>query len=398
VPADPIVASSSRPSPEGVLGAALAWWLRPKAQPAGRPATSPPAVVPPPAGLAAVDRLPTDRTRTWLGPPYWANRLQDWRLSRGRLECVAASGPMRTRTVAVLTRELVGAALTGGIALVSSSAEADGGARHWFAGLGTAGAKAAERPERAEGLVLGALYTLNGPVLKLTTQLFPIGDGDPPEVRLQTRREGGGWEDAGVAPVGPGFAAAFRIPDWDAGAERRYRVLWGAGTAEEQAFEGDRGRRPGRRRRAAGRAAGLRHPQLPAPERGQRRPRPAGRVAPAGAVHRAQPLLPLRQAGRRAPPPPPAAAGRRGRPVLRAPADHQGARPRAHPGRAVPLVPVAVGVPRPDPLGAHGGAGRRPRRLPPQPVGQRRRPAPGGDYRQGGYIHPAAWVNLVQRI
>jgi hypothetical protein len=90
-----------------VLGAALAWWLRPKAQPAGRPATSPPAVVPPPAGLAAVDRLPTDRTRTWLGPPYWANRLQDWRLSRGRLECVAASGPMRTRTVAVLTRELV---------------------------------------------------------------------------------------------------------------------------------------------------------------------------------------------------------------------------------------------------------------------------------------------------
>jgi len=52
-------------------------------------------------------RRPTDRTRTWLGPPYWANRLQDWRLSRGRLECVAASGPMRTRTVAVLTRELV---------------------------------------------------------------------------------------------------------------------------------------------------------------------------------------------------------------------------------------------------------------------------------------------------
>ena len=25
-------------------------------------------------------------------------------------------------------------------------------------------------------------------------------------------------------------------------------------------------------------------------------------------------------------------------------------------------------------------------------------PAPGGDYRQGGYLHPAAWVNLVQRV
>ena len=55
---------------------------------------------------AAAGRLPTDRTRTWLGPPYWANRLQDWRLHQGRLECVAATGPMRTRTVAVLTREL----------------------------------------------------------------------------------------------------------------------------------------------------------------------------------------------------------------------------------------------------------------------------------------------------
>ena len=61
-----------------------------------------------PAGLAPVDQaVPTDRTRTWLGPAYWANRLQDWRLHQGRLECVAATGPMRTRTVAVLTRELV---------------------------------------------------------------------------------------------------------------------------------------------------------------------------------------------------------------------------------------------------------------------------------------------------
>ena len=41
--------------------------------------------MPPPAGLAAIDRLPTDRTRTWLGPPYWANRLQDWRLHQGRV-------------------------------------------------------------------------------------------------------------------------------------------------------------------------------------------------------------------------------------------------------------------------------------------------------------------------
>jgi alkaline phosphatase D len=89
-----------------VAGALLAWRLWPRARPAGRPGP-PPAVVRPPGGLEPVEAVPTDRTRTWLGPPWWANRLQDWRLHQGRLEWVAATGPMRTRTVAVLTRELV---------------------------------------------------------------------------------------------------------------------------------------------------------------------------------------------------------------------------------------------------------------------------------------------------
>ena len=109
---------------------------------------------------------------------------------------------------------------------------------HGFAGLGTAGAKVARRPERAEGPVLGTLYTLNGPVLKLTAQLLPVGDSDPREVHLQLRRPDGGWEDRAVAPVGPGFAAAFRVTGWDGAAERRYRVLRAAGTAQEQAYEG----------------------------------------------------------------------------------------------------------------------------------------------------------------
>jgi hypothetical protein len=84
----------------GVLALRFWPWSRPERAPG-------PTTVPPPAGLARVDELPTDRTRTWLGPAYWANRLQDWRLHQGRLECVAGTGPMRTRTVAVLTRELV---------------------------------------------------------------------------------------------------------------------------------------------------------------------------------------------------------------------------------------------------------------------------------------------------
>lgn len=39
-----------------------------------------------------------EHTRTWIGPDYWSNRLQDWRVTMGRLECLngEANKPMRT--------------------------------------------------------------------------------------------------------------------------------------------------------------------------------------------------------------------------------------------------------------------------------------------------------------
>ena len=45
----------------------------------------------------------TDAERTWIGPEYWANRLQDWRISAGRLECVRSG---QDRNVHLLTRQL----------------------------------------------------------------------------------------------------------------------------------------------------------------------------------------------------------------------------------------------------------------------------------------------------
>ncbi len=42
--------------------------------------------------------------RVWVGADYWANRLQDWRLRKGRLECIDNSRPLRT--VHLLTRTL----------------------------------------------------------------------------------------------------------------------------------------------------------------------------------------------------------------------------------------------------------------------------------------------------
>lgn len=54
-----------------------------------------------PAAAANFATAPSEQT--WLGPQYWANRLQDWRLSDGRIECAVAGGD---RNVYLLTHEL----------------------------------------------------------------------------------------------------------------------------------------------------------------------------------------------------------------------------------------------------------------------------------------------------
>ena len=51
-------------------------------------------------------RWPGGVGRTWVGPQYWANRLQDWRIHDGRLECLEASANKPMRTVHLLTHRL----------------------------------------------------------------------------------------------------------------------------------------------------------------------------------------------------------------------------------------------------------------------------------------------------
>ena len=51
-------------------------------------------------------KLPENIRRTWLGPQYWANRLQDWQLADGRIECVENDKKKPMRTVHLLTKRL----------------------------------------------------------------------------------------------------------------------------------------------------------------------------------------------------------------------------------------------------------------------------------------------------
>ncbi|HND52648.1 MAG TPA: alkaline phosphatase D family protein, partial [Pirellulaceae bacterium] len=51
-------------------------------------------------------KWPGDLERVWVGPDYWANRLQDWRLKDGRVECVESSVQRPMRTLQLLTAGL----------------------------------------------------------------------------------------------------------------------------------------------------------------------------------------------------------------------------------------------------------------------------------------------------
>ena len=49
---------------------------------------------------------PENFERPWAGPEYWANRLQDWRISGGRLECVEERPAKPMRTLHLLTHRM----------------------------------------------------------------------------------------------------------------------------------------------------------------------------------------------------------------------------------------------------------------------------------------------------
>jgi alkaline phosphatase D len=113
----------------------------------------------PQAAAAPVGPLPTNVTRTWIGPPYWANRLQDWRLNQGRLECLTGTTATRGRTVAVLTRELVAGNLAAQLTVRTGTLAR--GSTGGFSGF-LVGAGGGALDHRAAALVQGASGTGGG--------------------------------------------------------------------------------------------------------------------------------------------------------------------------------------------------------------------------------------------
>lgn len=113
--------------------------------------------------LQAVESLPQNITRTWLGHSFWANRLQDWRLHQGRIECLVGGAGDQVRTVSILTRELISGATSAQMSVVSRLlADQGGGGFCGFligAGSGKLDHRAAALVQKASGIGGGLLCT-----------------------------------------------------------------------------------------------------------------------------------------------------------------------------------------------------------------------------------------------
>ena len=78
------------------------------------------------APLKAVGAIPAAGERTWIAPQYWGNRLQDWRISGGRIECVAQKKERDLCTVSLLTREIIAGPEEGTLTVTTGRANAKG--------------------------------------------------------------------------------------------------------------------------------------------------------------------------------------------------------------------------------------------------------------------------------
>ncbi|MGH9663787.1 MAG: twin-arginine translocation pathway signal protein, partial [Bryobacteraceae bacterium] len=149
--------------------------------------------------------------------------------------------------------------LTGGFALVCSSSAVQespdesvntltmsgivrrgtargGNTRFWFRDWTVSGTKVHVDEDRGFGPILFAMHTLSRNVMKLTVQMAPVDDSTK-SVRLQVRRAGGGWRTIATSPIDRlARTGTFRVPKWRSQEDVRYRVTYTMG--KEYFFEG----------------------------------------------------------------------------------------------------------------------------------------------------------------
>jgi alkaline phosphatase D len=117
----------------------------------------------------------------------------------------------------------------GNLALVNN--HTTGKARYWFRDWKVSGSKLQTHADHAWGPILWTMHTLHhskqGHVLKLTAQMPPLGETESAFISLQYQ-ENGQWTNGQSTEIDPlSRTATWRIPNWNANTDHRYRVVYG---------------------------------------------------------------------------------------------------------------------------------------------------------------------------
>lgn len=114
--------------------------------------------------------------------------------------------------------------LVGNVALAAAPGESR--TRYWFDNLQLRGERFTDHPSARLGPLLAAQYTLSRGVLKLTAQLVPLADDDPTRCVLQTRRNGQWTTIAETEVIVPGYTAPFRVESWNDRIDHELRLVY----------------------------------------------------------------------------------------------------------------------------------------------------------------------------
>ncbi len=141
---------------------------------------------------SAFDRTPD---RPWIGPEYWANPLQDWRIAGGALECITA-GP--ARSLILLTRELSDrpAPFSSSIAVAPWQPTADKASSAWIGfRLAARGRFRDYRDDVVYGKGIEAGLRADGSLFIGDTSSAVVGDAaSVGRLRVELAESGGGWQ------------------------------------------------------------------------------------------------------------------------------------------------------------------------------------------------------------
>lgn len=127
--------------------------------------------------------------------------------------------------------------LIGNIALVSHPGTGDNPGSFWFNNLEIWGSQLISTEETA-GPIIGTQYTLSKDILKITAQLLPVSKTDPGEVILEVKKEDSWQEITKTNLITPGYTATFKVINWDSSNDIPFRVkyVYQSSTNNEEVF------------------------------------------------------------------------------------------------------------------------------------------------------------------